>query len=198
MTPDYTSRPEPKRASQTTAERAWYILTAGNVYGPFDDKTVWTYVQEGRINGSSELSLRPDGGWMAARDWLEIAHWFTAPRSAANTAIAPTPSSETIAVPKPVSKSLSLVVADIKSGRSAMFNQVLYGVGEVQGLSDSTWLVESEIGPDEMRTVLGPTLSVNDKLLVMDATDAEVATYNFGPEAYAASTADANIRPAWH
>ncbi|MGB3456166.1 MAG: hypothetical protein WBG08_04780 [Litorimonas sp.] len=186
MTPDYRFLAQPARpelapamsTSQTLDSRAWYVKTEGTVYGPFDDRTVWTYVQEGRVTAHSLLSLRPDGGYLPARDWLEIAHWFTLPAThAENSSSAMTPKVEP-ALPL----RLSMVVADIKSGRLSLFIHALETVGEVQSLSTSTWLVETSLDPESIRAVLGPTLSVKDKLLVLDATHAETASYNYGAD----------------
>jgi hypothetical protein len=180
MTPDtrFLTTPQPKAAA--TDDRSWYVRAQDTVYGPFDDKTVWTYVQEGRVTAQSSLSLRPDGGYMAARDWLEIAHWFTVPSM--ETA-EPTPEP----VVEPIETMLALVVADIQSGRTAIFTQAMESIGAIQPLSNSAWLLEATLSPENIRSILGPTLSVSDRLLVLDATHADVATYNFG---FDAETAD--------
>ena len=53
----------------------------------------------------------------------------------------------------------SLQLAVAREGRLALFAQALKSAGEMQNLTASTWLVESTYTPEEIKTVLTPTLA---------------------------------------
>lgn len=174
MNHDYNAHMENSGGNPSSSDRLWYIRVSGTVYGPFDDRTVWTYVQEGRVTALSELSLRPETGYQPAKNWLEITHWFHAPTVQA----APEP----VQVQQPRYTSLMLVMAEIRSGRSMAFLQTLQSLGDAQRIGDTIWLVQSNTDPDHMKSVLGPTLSVSDRLFIVDATYSDFSAYNLGPE----------------
>ena len=159
-----------------SSERAWYIRVSGTVYGPFDDRTVWTYVQEGRVTALSDLSMRPESGYQPAKNWLEIAHWFHAP------VVEPAATATPVPPVQPQYTALMLIMAEIRSGRSMAFTQTLESLGEAQRIGESVWLLRSTSDPQHMKSVLGPTLSVSDRLFVLDATDSEFSAYNLGSD----------------
>lgn len=176
MNQDYRHTMETSGGKDGAAERLWYIRVSGTVYGPFDDRTVWTYVQERRVTALSDLSTRPDHGYQPAKNWLEIAHWFLAPVVEPAPQLAPAPPTQ------PKHTSLMLVMAEIRSGRSMAFLQTLQSLGDAQRIGDSVWLLQSNSDPEQMKSVLGPTLSVSDRLFVVDATYSEFSAYNLGSE----------------
>lgn len=176
MNQDYRHTMETSGGKDGAAERLWYIRVSGTVYGPFDDRTVWTYVQEGRVTALSDLSMRPDQGYQPAKNWLEIAHWFLAPVAEPTPQLTPAPPAQ------PKYTSLMLVMAEIRSGRSMAFLQTLQSLGDAQRIGDSVWLLQSNSDPEQMKSVLGPTLSVSDRLFVVDATYSGFSAYNLGSE----------------
>ncbi|WP_298912821.1 hypothetical protein [uncultured Algimonas sp.] len=164
--------------SETQADKRWYVCVSDAVYGPFSDPTLWGYVQEGRVIAASDLSLRPDGGFLPAKDWLEIAHWFHTP--------IPSPVVETTAQALPVTyANLALVMAEIRSGRTADFLRDLRRAGEETRLGETVWLLRTNASPDQAHALLGPSLGVGDSLFVMDATHAKFSAYNLGEDANA-------------
>lgn len=176
MNSDYRKSMDTPDNKDGASERLWYIRVSGTVYGPFDDRTVWTYVQEGRVTALSDLSMRPDQGYQPAKNWLEISHWFLAPPVEAAPAVAPAPPVA------PKHTSLMLVMAEIRSGRSMAFLQTLQSLGDAKRIGDSVWLLQSSSDPDQMKSVLGPTLSVSDRLFIVDATYSEFSAYNLGAD----------------
>lgn len=174
MNQDYRHPMKSNDGNDAAAGRLWYIRVAGTVYGPFDDRTVWTYVQEGRVTAASDLSTRPDNGYQPAKNWLEIAHWFQAPMAAPTPVAAPAPPIQ------PQYSSLMLVMAEIHSGRSMAFLQTLQSLGDAQQIGESVWVMQSNSDPEQMKSVLGPTLSVSDRLFIVDATQSDFAAYNLG------------------
>ena len=178
MTPDYRFIVPKSQQSHPSTSREWYVRVEGLAYGPYDDQALWSYVQESRVTPQSEVSMRADRGFRPAQDWIEIAHWFhvqqAKPAYITPSAPAVKPQSE---MPK-----LSIVIANIRSGRLALFAQALKSAGEMQNLTASTWLLESAYGPEEVKTVLTPTLANTDTLLVLDATNVDIASFNLGIE----------------
>lgn len=160
-------------------ERQWYVRLDNTVYGPFDDRAVWTYVQEGRVTAASHMSLRPDNGYQPASSWLEIAHWFQTPIVEIPTAIAPEPDPEPEA---PAFAAVMMIMAEINSGREAIFEQTLQSFGDAYRLGEALYMVRCNIDELELRSILGPTLAVNDRLLIADTTHASFAGYNLGTE----------------
>lgn len=154
------------------AARLWYVRVSGTIYGPFDDQVLWTYVQEGRVTAQSELSLRPDTAYQAAQNWLEIAHWFQQPAG-----VAQVPQAQ----PEPEFTYLSMIMAEIRSGRSMAFLQTLQSLGDAQRIGDAVWLLRSNATPDQLKSVLGPTIAATDRLFIADATGSDHAAINLGP-----------------
>jgi len=44
------------------SRRQWFIQVDGQAYGPFDDKTLWSYMVEGRVNAQSLISQNANTG----------------------------------------------------------------------------------------------------------------------------------------
>lgn len=191
MTPDYRFLTPKTPSPEHALDRQWYVRVEGTSYGPYDDRTLWAYVQESRVTAHSEVSLRPDRGFRPARDWLEIAHWFHGAKAQTplpQTYVTQTHASETLSVepdihPAPSTQmelKLLLIVANIRSGRLSLFTQTLMSLGQMRALTPSTWLVESQISSDDTKAVLGPALSSKDSLLILDASNVEFSSYNLG------------------
>lgn len=214
MRPDFRfMKPSSKTTAMPQSDRTWYARVNSRVYGPFDDETIWSYVQEGRITAQSDLSMRPERGYMPAKDWLEISHWFDAAELSDTPSPEPMrhqptrydPPYQTQERPSfssmssaPVSMTakpamtaqamdpmLYLVVADIRSGRAASFEQTLDSIGITRSLSDSAWLVEADMPVSDLKSILAPVLTRSDSLLILDATEADFATHNLDSEAEA-------------
>lgn len=202
MTPDSRFLMPKTPSPDYALERQWYVRVEGETYGPYDDQTLWGFVQESRVTAHSEVSVRPDRGFRPARDWLEIAHWFHTPAMQPQ-ALQPVhhqnvqeqplyepyyePIQETMAAQPveeftqpTVSTNLLLIVANIRSGRLSLFTQTLTTLGQMRPLTASSWLVESEIDPENAKSVLSPALATSDSLLILDASDALFASLNLG------------------
>ena len=201
MTPDSRFLMPKTPSAEHALERQWYVRVEGATYGPYDDQTLWGFVQESRVTAHSEVSMRPDRGFRPARDWLEIAHWFHAPAmnrpepqyerpapqmyqepayEPVQTEMSPQEWEEPAKVAS--STNLLMVIANIRSGRLSLFTQTLTTLGPTQPLTASTWLVESEIDPENAKSVLSPALATSDSLLILDASDAVFASLNLGIE----------------
>ncbi|MGB6231428.1 MAG: DUF4339 domain-containing protein [Litorimonas sp.] len=158
---------EGHRTAQT--ENAWYVSVDGQTYGPFDDTALWSFVREGRVTAQSNVSRTPTGPFAPALSRAEIAHWFGARRVAAP--VAP--------------PSLLLVMADLRSSQSIAFLQTLQAMGTVERVGEAVWLLQTRDGVEHARSVLVPTLSAIDGLVILDATQADIATANLGDAAVA-------------
>ena len=207
MTPDYRFLMPKNPTADHALDRQWYVRVEGETYGPYDDATMWGFVQESRVTVHSEVSVRPDRGFRPARDWLEIAHWFHPPvtqpvaqpvtqsrspepryEPVREPAFEPTQNNAGASQPQEYvpaasqSTNLLLVVANIRSGRLSLFTQTMTTLGQMRPLTASTWLVESAIDPENAKSVLSPALASTDSLLIVDASDAVFASCNLGIE----------------
>ncbi|MEM9600294.1 MAG: hypothetical protein AAF926_04665 [Pseudomonadota bacterium] len=176
------------------AQPRWYVQVEGVVYGPFDDQTLWGYVQEGRITGASELSRHPNGSYRMAATEPEIAHWFRPtqqPATVQHTAPAqqPVQVQPAVTTPQPAqarqasqqtSAKVLLVMAEIPSERAMTLLQALQTVGDTQRLGHSVWLIRANLTASQLRDSLSRSLNPADRLFVMDATEADHATLNLG------------------
>ncbi|GLQ19156.1 hypothetical protein ACFFUB_12130 [Algimonas porphyrae] len=162
------------------AQPRWYVRVDGVVYGPFDDQTLWTYVQEGRITGVSELSRHPATGYCSAASEPELAHWFRQAEPVPTVQQTPTSTHATTASVNQPAAAVLLVMAEIPSERAMTLLQALQSVGDTQRLGHSVWLVRAVMTADQLRDTLSRSLNPADRLFVMDATTADHATLNLG------------------
>ena len=57
--------------------RQWYIQVNQQSYGPYDDDRLWGFVQEGRVNAQSLISLNPSGPYHSAIQNPILMHWIS-------------------------------------------------------------------------------------------------------------------------
>lgn len=177
----------------------WYVRVDATVYGPFDDQTLWSYVQEGRITGASELGRHPNGTFSAAAHDPNIAHWFQSVQPAGQVTPQVQPASQTQPTPQPqpqptqttfevyaasaqqqAGACVMLVMAEIPSERAMTFLQTLQSIGDAQRLGHSVWIVRTHLGATQLRDTLATALTATDRLFVMDASRADHATLHLG------------------
>ena len=90
--------------------RQWFIQVDGQAYGPFDDKTLWSYMLEGRVSAQSLISQTANTGYRPISADPGLMNWLTQ------------------ATQKPVSEpevelppTVFMIMAEIKSGRGMNF-----------------------------------------------------------------------------
>ena len=146
----------------------WYVQVDGTVYGPFDDRTLAGYMAEGRVTAQSFLRSGTAGEFRQLTTYPPlVSHLQTLSGARAPRTEAPSPT-------------VLLVMAEIRSGRSMAFLQILQSLGTVQRIGDTTWLVRAAAAPDALCSVLSASLGPEDRLFVVDAGDAARATFNLG------------------
>lgn len=146
----------------------WYIRVGADIYGSFDDQTLWTFVCEGRVTAQSELSRSPATNFRPASECREIAHWF----AQAEASAAPMADKD---------EHMALVMADIRSGQTPHFMHILQSLGQTQRIGDSVWLIRSIAKSDALLERLSASVTGRDRLFVVDVTGSDHASANLGP-----------------
>ena len=58
------------------AARQWYIQVDGQAYGPFDDRTLWSYMIEGRVSAQSLVSQSANMGYRLVSSDPGLMNWL--------------------------------------------------------------------------------------------------------------------------
>ena len=156
---------------QNPTPRQWYVQVDGQAYGPFDDKTLWSYMIEGRVSAQSLISQSPNMNYRPVSADPSLMNWLA---QATNTqAEAPQPA----AVP-----TVFMIMAEIKSGRGMNFLQTLQSLGATQRLGESVWVLQARTTAETLRDVLSQPLSATDRLFILDSFANETAWFNLSKE----------------
>jgi len=174
--------------TQTAAQRQWYIQVDQQNYGPFDDKTLWAFMCEGRVNAQSLISQYPNTGYNFVSADPALMNWIAqTPKNQA----AQTPQQQTPAITN-VPQSAFIVMAEIRSNGGMQFLQILQGLGDVERIGDTMWIVQARSTSENIRNVLCQPLNSDDRLFVVDSFSNETAWFNFGAEM------DSRVRQLWN
>jgi hypothetical protein len=84
-----------------------------------------------------------------------------------------------------------VIMADLKSGSIARFEESIAALGQSFAILPQVWLLSSRETVNTVRNTLTPPLGKLDMLFVVNASNNKAAWFNFGPEA------DARIRKLW-
>ena len=160
-------------------ERNWYIQVDGQAYGPFDDKTLWAFMCEGRVTALSLISqsanadYRPISANPGLMNWLnQVPAPQTAQASTAQTSPAQTSS-------QPEGKiSVFMIMAEIRSGRGMDLMRTLQGLGPVQRIGDTVWILQARVRANDLRDILSQPLGADDRLFILDSFANETAWFN--------------------
>ena len=156
---------------QAGAQRQWFIQVDGQAYGPFDDKTLWNYMVEGRVSAQSLISHTANMGYRLVASDPGLMNWLA--QTQRKPAIEPAPE-QTAAV--------FMIMAEIKSGRGMNFLQSLQSLGRTQRLGSSVWILQARTTADTLRDVLSQPLGADDRLFVLDSFANKTAWFNLSPE----------------
>jgi hypothetical protein len=161
--------------------RHWFIQVDGQAYGPFDDKTLWSYMVEGRVNAQSLISQTANMGYRPVAADPSLMNWL-------EQAVAPLAKP-----PKPEAPlTVFMIMAEIKSGRGMNFLQNLQSLGPTQRLGNTVWILQAQTQAKTLRDVLSQPLGPEDRLFVLDSFANETAWFNLSPEM------DAQIAQFWN
>jgi hypothetical protein len=155
--------------SQST--RQWYIQVDGQAYGPFDDKTLWSYMLEGRVSAQSLISHSPNMNFRPVSADPGLMNWLaqasTTPKAEPQTTARPT---------------VFMIMAEIKSGRGMNFLQTLQSLGATQRLGETVWVLQARTTAETLRDVLSQPLGASDRLFILDSFANETAWFNLSSE----------------
>lgn len=163
------------------AQRQWFIQVDGQAYGPFDDKTLWSYMIEGRVSAQSLISQNANTGYRPVSADPGLMNWLRQateqPAQQAAPEAAPT---------------VFMIMAEIKSGQGMNFLQTLQSLGPTQRLGSTVWVLQARTQAKPLRDILSQPLSADDRLFVLDSFANETAWFNLSPEM------DAQIAQLWN
>lgn len=165
--------------------RQWFVQVDGQPYGPFDDKTLWSFMCEGRVNPQSFISQSASSGFRSVSADPGLMNWLSqVPKADALK--------QAESQPKPqAAPTVFMIMAEVRSGRGMDLIQTLQGLGSVQRIGDSVWLLRAEAKADDVRNVLSQPLGPNDRLFVLDSFANETSWFNLSPDM------DAQIASLW-
>lgn len=163
------------------SQRQWFIQVDGQAYGPFNDKTLWSYMVEGRVNAQSLISQNANTGYRPVVASPGLMNWL-------DQAVAPPAQPPQPEAPLTV----FMIMAEIKSGRGMNFLQNLQSLGPTQRLGNSVWILQAQTQAKTLRDVLSQPLGAEDRLFVLDSFANETAWFNLSPEM------DAQIAQFWN
>ena len=156
---------------QAQAQRQWFIQVDGQAYGPFDDKTLWSYMLEGRVGAQSLISQNVNTGYQLVSSDPGLMNWVQQARQQST----PQPTAEH-------PPSVFMIMAEIKSGRGLNFLQTLQSLGATQRLGSTVWILQARAKAETLRDVLCQPLGDDDRLFVLDSFANETSWYNLSPE----------------
>ena len=153
------------------AQRQWFIQVESQVYGPFDDKTLWGYMLEGRVGAQSLISQNANSGYRLLSSDPGLMNWVEqASRQTTH---------EPVAEP---AASVFMIMAEIKSGGGMNFLQTLQSLGATQRLGSTVWILQARAKAETLRDILCQPLGVDDRLFVLDSFANETSWFNLSPE----------------
>jgi len=155
------------------ATRHWYIQVDNQAYGPFDDRTLWSYMIEGRVSAQSLVSQSANTGYRLVSSDPGLMNWL------AQATDRPTQHQQQA---PDVPPTVFMIMAEIRSGRGMNFLQSLQSLGSTQRLGGSVWILQARTKAETLRDVLSQPLGADDRLFILDSFANETAWFNLSPE----------------
>jgi len=166
---------------QPQIQRQWFIQVDGQAYGPFDDRTLWDYMVEGRVSSQSLISQTANTGYRPLSADPGLMNWL-----AQATDKSP-PEPEIQAAP-----TVFMIMAEIKSGGGMNFLQTLQTLGPTQRLGTTVWILQARAEAETLRNILSQPLGADDRLFILDSFANKTAWFNLSSEM------DAQIAQLWN
>ncbi|GGX59792.1 hypothetical protein GCM10011309_06990 [Litorimonas cladophorae] len=152
-------------------QRQWFIQVEGQAYGPFEDRTLWQYMNEGRVSAQSLISKAPNTGYLPVSADPSLMNW-----------LAQIPAAAPAEPEKDAAPTVFMIMGEIRSGRGMDFMQTLQSLGPTQRLGSTVWLLQTRTDAETLRDILSQPLSSNDRLFVLDSFANQTAWFNLSPE----------------
>jgi hypothetical protein len=196
-------------------EPAWFVQTAGRVWGPYSPVRVARFVAEGRVTPETRVGAELEGPFEPAARWRSLAPLFQAPKSyhhqpapiASAAPISrpappanpkPTTNATPAPRPDPAAPSTSaaparplLVWADLESLSADQFEALLARCGPVVAIRPGLWLLPTPYTAAALRNALSRRLTGADALMIVHAPLDQAAWFNLD------SAAERSLRQVW-
>lgn len=156
---------------QTGVQRQWFIQVGGQAYGPFDDKTLWSYMLEGRVGPQSLISHNANMGYRLVSSDPGLMNW-----------VAQAQRQPPQATTAEHATTVFMIMAELKSGRGMNFLQSLQNLGPTQRLGNSVWALQARTTADILCEILSQPLGAEDRLFILDSFANKTAWFNLSPE----------------
>jgi len=153
--------------------RQWFIQVDGQAYGPFDDRTLWSYMIEGRVSAQSLISQSANTGYRLVSSDPGLMNWL------AKATEKPTQQRQQAPSAPPT---VFIIMAEIRSGRGMNFLQSLQSLGPTQRLGETVWILQARTKAETLRDILSQPLAADDRLFILDSFANETAWFNLSPE----------------
>lgn len=176
----------------------WFAKVEGRVYGPYTDEAMQGFVSEGRIVAGSQITNNPAAGFFDASAFDIFSFWAGTGQAQATAEIgrvtapvqtqSPAPQSFAahIQTPEPTAEPASgrvmIIMAEIRTQDSVMFQSALGDFGSYERVSDTFWLLKTDSGAQSVRDRLAHTLGRQDRMFIMDVSDPDLAWFNIGAD----------------
>lgn len=158
-------------SDQPQSPRQWFIQVDGQAYGPFDDRTLWAYMVEGRVSAQSLISHTANTGYRPVSADPGLMNWLS---QAIN---------QPVEQPEPeLQPTVFMIMAEIRSGQGMNFLQNLQSLGATQRLGGSVWILQARTTAETLRDILSQPLGADDRLFVLDSFANETAWFNLSSE----------------
>lgn len=170
---------------QPHMQRQWFIQVDGQAYGPFEDRTLWEYMVEGRVSAQSLVSQTANTGYRPLSADPGLMNWLTQATEQPNL------QAQVESKPQ-IAPTVFMIMAEIKSGGGMNFLQSLQTLGPTQRLGSTVWVLQARAEAETLRDILSQPLGADDRLFVLDSFANETAWFNLSPEM------DAQIAHLWN
>ncbi len=161
---------------------SWFVKVEGRVYGPYTPTQMRAFASEGRIAAHSLVADDRDGEFSSASGVEAFKSWFVESEGGDRVEKRVTPGA------RPAN---FVIITEIHSETANDFRQALNAYGDVEKITEGSWLLRGPTTAAVLRNELSHVLDRNDKLLIIDASHDRAAWFNLGREA------DQNIRNLW-
>ncbi len=205
----------PPQNPDAGAQPAWFVQTAGRVWGPYSPVRVARFVAEGRVTPQSLIGAEIQGPFEPAARWRSLVHLFQAP-TAYHHQPAPAAGSEPVSRPQPIADLKPapkatleprldalepseteaalrplLVWADLASLSADQFQALLSRHGAVVVIRPTIWLLQARCNAAALRNALSRRLTGADALMIVYAPLDQAAWFNLD------SDAERRLRQLW-
>ena len=178
----------------------WFISVQNQVYGPYSEPQMQSFVNERRVNARSLISNAPAQGFFPAISYDVFSLWAGSGQivvgstvSQAQISTKPSHLDPYKKIPEaptnPVQQSpqhhqnhVFIIMAEIHSDGLMAFIHTLQRFGISERIGDTIWLVKSAYAVEQIRNAVSQCLNRHDRLFILDTNTATPAWFNIGAD----------------